>query len=178
MAAELLRRAHISRADAGQHSTAGQHIQHSSQLERQHASTSCSARRSALHGSGVGGGTHDTLQCMAACNINKLPLNCQVALPSLPLPLHGPLPRHQSATATATAYDNALLAAANATNRRIYHSSQTPGFTAWLALWPVPGSTIKTDDLAMRTSARRAHAIQGYTGGPPTAVWDTWIIQC
>ena len=30
------------------------------------------------------------------------------------------------------------LAAANATNRQIYHSSQTPGYTAWCALWSMP----------------------------------------
>ena len=31
------------------------------------------------------------------------------------------------------------LAAANATNRQIYHSSQTPGYTAWCALWSMGG---------------------------------------
>eukprot|EP01050_Picozoa_sp_SAG11_P013419 SAG11_NODE_1567_length_4672_cov_13.208834_1_plen_157_part_00 len=32
------------------------------------------------------------------------------------------------------------LVAANATARRIYHSSQTPGYTAWVGLWTMPGT--------------------------------------
>jgi hypothetical protein len=37
------------------------------------------------------------------------------------------------------------LAAANATERIIYHSSQTPGYTAWTGLWTMPGGEIMTN---------------------------------
>ena len=37
------------------------------------------------------------------------------------------------------------LAAANATERIIYHSSQTPGYTAWTGLWSMPGGEIMTN---------------------------------
>ena len=37
------------------------------------------------------------------------------------------------------------LAAANATERIIYHSSQTPGYTAWTGVWSMPGGEIMTN---------------------------------
>ena len=37
------------------------------------------------------------------------------------------------------------LAAGNATERIIYNSSQTPGYTAWTALWSMPGGEIMTN---------------------------------
>ena len=37
------------------------------------------------------------------------------------------------------------LAAANMTERIIYHSSQTPGYTAWVGLWSMPGGEIMTN---------------------------------
>ena len=37
------------------------------------------------------------------------------------------------------------LAAANATERIIYHSSQTPGYTAWVGLWSMPSGEVMTN---------------------------------
>lgn len=38
-----------------------------------------------------------------------------------------------------------MLAAGNVTESVIYHSSQTPGYTAWVGLWSMPGGEIMTN---------------------------------
>jgi hypothetical protein len=41
------------------------------------------------------------------------------------------------------------LSASNYTNRQIYHSSQTPGYTAWCALWSMPGNSTDAAEVIM-----------------------------
>jgi hypothetical protein len=38
-----------------------------------------------------------------------------------------------------------MLAAGNVTERVIFHASQTPGYTAWVGLWSMPGGEIMTN---------------------------------
>ena len=74
------------------------------------------------------------------------------------------------------------LAAANATSHVIYHSSQTPSYTAWCALWSMPhthevmlnfveaaiSSEAPSDDEVLATPATGGSAA-GAPGGQPSA---------
>ena len=61
-----------------------------------------------------------------------------------------PAGRHLVLKSDDSAAENVLsLAASNYTNQQIYHSSQTPGYTAWCALWSMPGNSTDAAEVIM-----------------------------